>query len=111
MPLQSWTFSPAILAGDEWNTLRVIASGNQLYFFINDTLLWTGTDTFFTTGKVGISMYVSNTTGDELRVDWATLMTNAGGFIVSDTVSPEQQLLNDAANTEGDANVNINQSP
>ena len=111
MPLQSWTFSPAILAGDEWNTLRVIASGNQLYFFINDTLLWTGTDTFFTTGKVGISMYVSNTTGDELRVDWATLMTNAGGFIVSDTVSPEQQLLNDAANTEGDANENINQSP
>lgn len=109
--LQFWTFSPAILAGDAWNTLRVFASGNQFYFYINDTLVWSGSDTSLTTGKVGLGMFVSNTTGDELRVDWATLMTNAGGFIVSDTVSPEQQALNDAANLQGDANFDINHSP
>lgn len=109
--LQGWTFSPALLTGDTWNTLRVFASGSQLFFYINGTLVWTGSDTSLTTGNVGVSMYVSTVDSSELRMDWATLMTNAGGFIVSDTVNPEQQALNDAANLQIGADFTSNQSP
>lgn len=95
---QGWTYTGAIHQGDAWNTLRVFASGSSLYFSINGTLVWSGTDTSLTSGRVGIGMYGSTATGDELRVDWATLYTDDGGMIMTDTVSPEQQLLNDAAN-------------
>jgi len=97
-PLQGWTYTDVIHQGDAWNTLRVFASGSTLYFSINGTLVWSGTDTSLTSGRVGIGMFGSTDTGDELRVDWATLYTDGGGMIMTETVSPEQQLLNDAAN-------------
>lgn len=96
--LQGWTYTDAIHQGDAWNILRVFANGSTLYFTINGTLVWSGTDIDLTSGRVGIGMYGSTATGDELRVDWATLYTDVEGTIMSDTVSPEQQLLNDAAN-------------
>lgn len=96
--LQNWTLSPAINMGEAWNTLRVIAGGNSFFFFINDILVWSGTDDSLASGLEGVGMYRPDpSSGDVLRVDWATLWTN-GTLQVKDVVSPEQQLLNDAAN-------------
>ncbi len=72
--LQGWTYSPAINEGLAWNTLRVVASGSNLSFYINGIQVWSGTDTSLTTGRVGVGMYRSSTsTGDLLQVDWARL--------------------------------------
>lgn len=72
--LVPWTYSPAIHQGDDWNTLRVVADGTSLTFYINDTLLWLGTDASLSSGRAGVAMYRdSSSTGDELRVDWARL--------------------------------------
>jgi len=68
--LKDWTVSPAINQGG-WNTLKVTAKGSTLRFFINDVLVWAGTNTDLSTGKVGITMY--SETGDVLYTDWAKL--------------------------------------
>ncbi len=68
--LKPWTVSSAINYG--WNTLKVVANGSQLDFYINDTLVWTGTDTTFTRGYVGLRMYRIPEV-ERAYVDWATL--------------------------------------
>lgn len=69
-----WTYSPAINQGDAWNTLRVVARGTSLSFYINGVALWSGTDSSLSSGHVGLGMYRdASSTGDELRVDWARL--------------------------------------
>lgn len=98
IPLQGWTYSAAIHQGDAWNNLRIFARGSSIYFSINGALVWSGTDTSLTSGRVGIGMYGNVVAGDQLLVDWATLYTDGGGMIMSETVSPEQQLLNEEAN-------------
>jgi hypothetical protein len=110
--LQNWTSSSAVNQGDAWNTLRVVANGTQLYFYINGTLVWSGSDSSLTSGQVGIGMYRDSTsTGDQLYVDWAKLSTlgatGLGTFNASDKVSPEQQALNDEANRRGGGSVNM----
>jgi hypothetical protein len=73
--LQSWTTSAAINPGG-WNTLKVIADGSTLKFYINDILVWTGIDSTHTNGKVGIRMYRDSiSTGNKIYVDWAELST------------------------------------
>lgn len=75
--LKGWTASAAIVPNG-WNVLKVIAVGSTLKFYINNTLVWTGTDTTLSVGYSGIQMYRSTTsTGDVLDVDYATLSTNA----------------------------------
>ncbi|MFN2225855.1 MAG: hypothetical protein ACK2UY_06100, partial [Anaerolineae bacterium] len=64
----------AINQGSAWNTLRVVADGAYLEFYINGVQVWSGSDGSLSLGQVGLSMYRSATsTGDEFRVDWATL--------------------------------------
>ena len=95
--LQSWTASSAINQGSAWNTLRVVANGGNLYYYINGTLVWSGSDFSLSSGRVGIRMHrSSSSTGDQLWADWATL--TEGEFEVTETVSDEQQALNEAAN-------------
>jgi hypothetical protein len=73
--LKTYTFSSAIVQNG-WNTLKVTANGSLLKFYINGTLVWSGTDTSFSSGKVGIGMYRdASSTGNKLQVDWATLST------------------------------------
>jgi hypothetical protein len=109
-PLQGWTSISAINQGSAWNTLRVVANGSNFYFYINGTLVWSGTDSSLTSGRVGIGMYRSSTSsGDQLWVDWATLSpldtSGLDALAITDTVSAEQQALNDAANaTKGEDN-------
>lgn len=87
-PLLNWTYSSAIVQGG-WNTLKVKADGPYLYFYINNTLVWSGYDGAYPSGRVGIGMYRNATsTGDKLYVDFARLDT----FV---TYTPEMPLTTD----------------
>ncbi|MDO9302981.1 MAG: hypothetical protein Q7T89_16455, partial [Anaerolineales bacterium] len=68
--LQYWTYSPSIEYG--WNTLKVVADGSYLDFYINGNLVWSGSDTTFTRGLVGLRMY-RGASIERMSVDWATL--------------------------------------
>lgn len=101
--LQSWTYSSSINQGNAWNTLRVYANGSSLYFYINGTLVWAGSDAAFSSGRVGIGMYSDGASGNALYVDWATLNVLASAAEANSnaqhpTISAEQQALNEAAN-------------
>ena len=73
-PLVAWTASSYILPYG-FNTLKVTAAGSALKFYINDHLVWSGTDTSLSAGQVGLAMYQGNTSPTKglLYVDWATL--------------------------------------
>ncbi len=68
---KGWTLSSSI-AKNDWNTLKVIADGNQLRFYINNKLVWNGSDASFKTGQVALTMFTTSTT-ERLDVDWAKL--------------------------------------
>lgn len=70
--LMDWTPSPAVaLFG--WNTLRVIADGSIVAFYLNGTLIYYGGDpTPILAGSVAFGMYGGGG-GDKLQVDWAKL--------------------------------------
>ncbi len=69
--LKNWTASPAIVKNG-WNTLKVTADGSNFTFYINDTLVWSGTDTAIPSGQVGLWMYRAKT-AETFEADWATL--------------------------------------
>ena len=71
--LKAWTDSSAIVQGAAWNILRVKAFGSNLYFYINGSLVWSGTDSSLTSGRVGVGTYRFATTTNGFWVDWATL--------------------------------------
>jgi hypothetical protein len=72
--LKGWTSTSAINQGDAWNTLRVVANGTSLSFYINGVALWSGSDSSLSSGRAGVGMYRdSESTDNELRVDWARL--------------------------------------
>jgi peptidyl-Asp metalloendopeptidase len=74
-PLKAWTSSPVIVKGG-WNTVKVVAVGNLLRFFINAKLVWSGFNSAYTTGQVGVGMYRSSgSIAERLFVDSATLST------------------------------------
>ncbi len=72
--LQGWTATSAIHQGSTWNELRVLAIGSSLSFYINDILVWTGSDASFASGRVGVGMFRgTGTRRNRLLVDSATL--------------------------------------
>jgi|YNPNPStandDraft_1061719.scaffolds.fasta_scaffold00258_18 hypothetical protein len=77
--LRTWTDCP-INQGDAWNTLRAVADGDQLSFYVNDQLFWSGQNSANSHGRVGI---ISNFSaeGEELRVEWASLCWPYGAFL------------------------------
>jgi len=75
-PLVGWTESSAILPYD-WNTLKVVASGGNMEFFINDTLVASGYDETHTDGRVGISLFRASGIKDPLLVDWVKVSSSA----------------------------------
>ncbi len=90
--LRDWTYTGAINQGG-WNTLKVKASGGNLYFYINDYLIWSGYDGAYASGRVGIGMYRGSAcTGDKLWVDYAKLETTASyppdGDLFMETAEP-----------------------
>ena len=95
--LQDWTPSPAIKTGPAWNVLWVAAVGPDLYYYINGALVWTGSDSSLTSGRVGVGMY---TTGSELEPAGCGLgftQLVGGSYQPESQISPEQQALNQAA--------------
>jgi hypothetical protein len=81
--LQDWTGSGAIHTGANWNTLKVVAVGTSLKFYINGTLVWSGTDSSLRTGRVGIEWWRPATgTGNRLYVDSSSLTTTATADIL-----------------------------
>lgn len=73
--LVSWTYTSAINQGDAWNILRVVANGTSLSFYINGSLVWSGSDSSLSSGRAGVNMYAESSSGQELLVDWALLCT------------------------------------
>jgi hypothetical protein len=71
------TFSGAIIQGQNWNILRVVAVDTQFWFYINDHLVWSGLDPSFTKGRVGVGLFSSGGGAAEgVFVDWAKLAVN-----------------------------------
>ncbi|NDY57988.1 DUF1080 domain-containing protein [Desulfovibrio sulfodismutans] len=65
-----WLTSAAI-KGNDWNVLRVTASGSSLKFYMNETLLYSVTDSTYSTGKVGFGFYAG--AAGTFMADYATL--------------------------------------
>ncbi|MGE5249432.1 MAG: hypothetical protein ACM3QS_04385 [Bacteroidota bacterium] len=90
--LKGWTNSSAIVPND-WNVLKVAAAGSTLKFYINGTLVWTGTDSTISAGQVGMMMYrTTSSTGDRLLADWAKLTTAGAAGPVIEPVAPGVEL-------------------
>lgn len=70
--LTGWNYSSAINPFG-WNTLKVVGSGSSFKYYINGTLVWTGTDASLSTGQVGVGMYRVVPETSNLNVDWAKL--------------------------------------
>ncbi len=72
--LKYWTASPHIKKGAAWNTLRVVAKGNALTFYINGKRVWSGKDAVLKSGRVGVGFSgPSSSNTEKLQVDWARL--------------------------------------
>lgn len=85
--LKPWTFSPAVLTGDNWNTLRVLATDQNLKYYINGTLVWSGANSRYLTGQLGLRMYrPAGGVGDRLEVD-AISVASPGSTIPLDLFS------------------------
>ncbi len=85
--LKALTAHSAIKAGAVANKLRVIAKGSSLWFFINDVVVWQGSDTSHSSGRVGLQFFSeAGSASDRLQVDYAILTTN---------VVVPQQVLSD----------------
>lgn len=69
--LKGWTTTTAVKA-NAWNKLQITTWGSLLRFYINDVLVWSGTDTSLTTGRVGLTKF-DDDTPTRLDVDWAKL--------------------------------------
>lgn len=84
--LRDWTYTAAITQGG-WNTLAVKANGANLYFYINGSLVWSGSDAAYASGRVGIGMYRgSGCAGDKLWVDYAKLDTVSADALKGDVM-------------------------
>jgi hypothetical protein len=102
--IQNWTPSPVINTGDTWNTLRVVANGNSMYYYINGTLVWSGSDSSFSSGRVGLGFY-DDGAETTFYADWATLEIGSSTVGVTDVVDSNQQALNDAVNADPNNSV------
>lgn len=69
--LAPWASSGAVLTGGVANTLKVVAVGSSLKFYINGTLVWSGTDSTLQVGQVGVGFY-RDATAATLKVDAAS---------------------------------------
>jgi len=73
--LLGWTYSPSLVTGSAWNTLRVVAYNNTFNFYINGNWVFAATDPTYTSGNVGIMKYTTDGINSKIWVDWASLST------------------------------------
>ncbi|MFZ4790049.1 MAG: C1 family peptidase [Candidatus Competibacteraceae bacterium] len=92
--LKSQTTTSSIVRNN-WNTLKVVANGSQLRFYINNVLVWTGSDSSLISGQVGLAMS-RGATVQSLQVDWATLgPVTAASYEPAEMIEADQQELPD----------------
>jgi C1A family cysteine protease len=78
--IKDFTSTTAIHQND-WNTLMVVANGSAMKFYINGTLVWSGSvSSTPASGQVGLGGN-ANATGEQLLVDWATLSTTVSSSL------------------------------
>jgi hypothetical protein len=103
--IKGWTATPYIIS-DGWNTLRVVANGSSMKYYLNGHLLWSGTDTALTSGMVGMGLYRdSSSTGNLFQADSAILST----IVTSDTADMKETVEKSGEEYTGWSNPN--QSP
>jgi len=77
-----------------WNTLKVTASGSHLKFYINGTLVWSGTNSYYSSGRVGVALYRNtNSCGDKFYLDWAELDTSVPDMDMNEMLEEDQVVL------------------
>lgn len=87
--IRDWQSTSVINSGSAYNELKVVASGSSLSYYINGTLVWSGTDTSFTSGKVGVGMFRTSTSaGSSLFVDYAELLVTNLDRSAATTAAP-----------------------
>jgi len=94
--LQGWAATTAVVEG-EWNEMKVVASGSSLSFYINDTLVWQGTDGSISSGRVGVGLSTNTTDNNQIYVDSAEVTVSASAAQANSTanaLSSEQAYLN-----------------
>lgn len=90
--LKAWTATGAVIPNN-WNTLKVIAVGSSLKFYINGTLVWSLSDSTFKTGAVGVGFY-RDTAAGTFYVDWARATnTPTADFDPNEQVAPGVELF------------------
>lgn len=102
--IQPWTASNAIIQGSAFNKLRVVLNASSMMFYINDALVWTGSDTAITTGKLAVAMFDLSGAGDKLWVDYVTAV--APTLNASQSISATQHAANMAANLSPKGSIN-----
>ena len=90
--LNYWESSSAIKHND-WNGLKVRANGSALKFYINGTLVWSGTDSTHSDGYVGVESYAETPSVDKhlLYVDWAKVTTTNISTLSTENESATQE--------------------
>jgi hypothetical protein len=100
--LKDWTGSPYITTGSALNTFSVRAQNNNMSFYINGNLVFTASDSMFSSGYVGIVKYTPDGINSKIWVDWATLTTLTSSSL-NDSIPQNQYELNTTNTFEGDA--------
>jgi len=92
--LKDWTTTGTVNEGG-WNTLKVKASGSQLKFYINGTLVWSGTNSSYSSGRVGIGMYRNSggTCDNKFYVDWAQLDPTVPDLDTAEMLEEDQVVV------------------
>ena len=60
--------------------------GSSLTFYINNQLVWSGSDSQLTFGQVGVGFYKDGTAKNKMMVDWAEVTTTATADLPADLV-------------------------
>jgi len=86
-PLVGWTYS-SVINRYGWNTLKVVAKGGDMEFYINDTLVAFGHDETHAEGQVGISIWRGSDPRAPLLVDWVKVSSSAEPALFADPLAP-----------------------
>jgi len=94
--IQNWAYSSYIKPND-WNKLRVVASGADFKFYINDKIVKMFTNHTYVNGYVGFITY-HGSSSSRFMADWATLTLLPSKYSSADTMDAIQEAYNQAAN-------------
>ncbi|MBN2269586.1 MAG: hypothetical protein JXN61_03175 [Sedimentisphaerales bacterium] len=89
--LVGWTDSEYLNPVTEWNTLKVVAQGPNLYFYINENLVNSVIDGDLISGRIGLLGYTSTSYANSHFFDDVIV---GEAEITSQRISPEQQWYN-----------------